>query len=342
MLTYIGRRLLQFPIVLFGVTSLIFALVMALTPVQRLSLYVSADDAHLVDFEKRIKFYHLDDPVPLQYLNWIKGVLAGDLGISYVGKQPVASLLAQSLPVSAELALWAVMPIMLIGVQLGVTSAVHRNKPLDHFIRLFSLVGWCIPIFVFGLLALMLFYARLDWLPPGRASAWAEEVILGDSFVQYTHMYTIDALLNGRPDIFLDALKHLFMPILSLSYVSWALFQRITRSSMLEELRQDYIVTARAKGLPEHMVIHKHAKRNAMIPIVTIGGLTVAQMMGGVVIVETIFNIHGVGWNFATAAVRLDIPTVIGFTLFYSTIVAVANLVTDILYAFLDPRVRYL
>lgn len=340
MLTYVCRRLLQLPIILFGTTTLIFALMMTLSPLERLSLYL-VGDVDRADTDRLIKFYHLDDPIPLQYLNWIKGVLEGNLGMSHIGGQPVASLLKHTVPVSLELALWAALPILLVGIQLGVVSAIHHNKPLDHVARIFSLVGWSIPSFVFGLLVLMLFYPRLGWFEPERASLWASRVISGHSFVQYTGMYTVDGILNGRFDIFLDALWHLVLPIITLSYVYWALFLRITRSSMLEVLKQDFIITARAKGLSEHVVIHKHAKRNAMIPVVTMGGMVVAGLLGGVVITETLFTIRGVGWYFAAAALRIDVPTVIGFTLFYSTVVAIANLATDILYAYLDPRVRY-
>jgi len=340
MLTYIGRRLLQLPITLFGVTVLIFIILSFLSPYQRLSLYVH-DTPHAVDTDRLIHQYGLDQPLPIQYWNWLNKVLHGDLGYSVQGQQPVSQLLTTYIPVSAELAIWAVLPILLVGVQLGVSAAVHQNKLGDHAARVFSIIGWSFPTFVFGLLVLMLFYAQLQWFPPERLSEWALRATEAPGFIQYTHMNTFDGILNGRFDIFLDALRHMFLPIVTLSYLDWALILRITRSSMLEALRQDYVTTARAKGIPENVVINRHVKRNALIPVATVGGLVVISLMSGVVITETIFNIHGLGFFFADAALHLDVIAVMGFALFNAVLVVIGNLITDIMYAFLDPRVRY-
>jgi peptide/nickel transport system permease protein len=187
----------------------------------------------------------------------------------------------------------------------------------------------------------MIFYAQLQWFPAGRLSEWALRATEAAPFVQFTHMNTVDSLMNGRLDIFVDALRHMFLPILTLSYLDWALILRITRSSMLEALHQDYVTTARAKGLPESVVINKHVKRNAMIPVATVGGLVVITLLSGVVITETIFNIHGLGYFFADAALHLDVIAVMGFTLFNAVLVVIGNLITDVLYALIDPRVRY-
>lgn len=341
MLTYIGRRLLQLPILLFGVTTLIFALLMILSPYERLSIYMNEEIPVREDTPRLLKYYHQDDPVYVQYVTWIQGLLHGNLGFSYVGKEPVADLLKRCIPLSLELAIWSVVPILVVGIRLGVLSAVHQDGPLDYIARIFSLVGWSTPNFVLGLLALMLFYARLDWFEPGRVSLWAERVIDGPGFVQYTRLVTFDAILNRRLDIFVDALRHLALPVITLSYSSLALLLRITRSSMLETMRQDYVVTARAKGLRERDVIYKHARRNALASVITVGGLVMIGFLGGVVTVETVFAIHGMGWFFAQAAVGLDVSTVVGFTLFYATVIVFGNLIVDILYAYLDPRVRY-
>jgi peptide/nickel transport system permease protein len=186
----------------------------------------------------------------------------------------------------------------------------------------------------------MLFYAKWHIFLPGRVSDWANLVIYSENFRHYTSLLTIDALLNGRVDIFLDALRHMFLPILTLSYISWATFVRVTRSSMLETLRMDYVTTARSKGLKEKDIINKHARPNAMIPVVTLAGFQVIGMLGGVVITETVFNYPGIGQAFATAAAQLDVITVLGFALFNGLILIVSNLVVDILYAIVDPRVR--
>ncbi len=227
-----------------------------------------------------------------------------------------------------------------IGIYLGILAAVNHNKLIDQIARVFSIVGYSFPTFVFGLLVLMLFYAQLRWFPAGRLSDWANAILYTPAYHNYTGLVTIDALLNGRLDIFLDALRHLVLPVVTLSYVSWAVFLRITRSSMLETLHQDYVTTARAKGLAEKNVINKHARPNALIPVTTLAGLQVAGLLGGVVITETIFNYPGIGSAAAAAAAQLDVVTVLGLTLLTGMILIVANLIVDILYTFLDPRVR--
>jgi peptide/nickel transport system permease protein len=270
----------------------------------------------------------------------VGGVLRGDLGWSRVGSQPVADLIRQRFPATLELALWCVFPMIWVGLWLGVQAAVHHNGPFDQAARIFSIVGASFPVFVFGLLMLMFFYARLGWFPPGRLSDWATRVVSSPDFRVYTHLMTVDGILNGRFDIFLDALRHLILPILTLSYVNWATFLRITRSSMLETLRQEYVTTARAKGLPESDVINKHARPNALIPVATIAGFQVVGLLGGVVITETVFTYPGIGSAAASAAAQLDVVTVLGFALFNGLVLIVANLIVDVVYAMIDPRVR--
>ncbi len=340
MTAYIIRRLLLLPVLLLGVTLLVFGMISLLTPYERASLYAPEVSKREGELDKVIKKYGLDRPLYEQYFNWLGQVLRGNLGFAKRGKQPVLDAILHYFPATAELALWCIGPVIFVGIWLGVQSAVHHNRPIDHFTRVFSIVGWSFPTFVFGLLMLMVFYARLQWLPPGRLSDWASEIVLSAEFNQYTGMHTLDALLNLRLDIFLDAIRHLVMPVITLSYLSWALILRVTRSSMLEALRQDYVVTARAKGLQEQEVIDKHARPNAMIPVATIGGLMLLGLMSGVVITETVFNFKGMGWWVADAAIHLDVVSVLGFTLFNGLVLVLGNLVVDVLYVFLDPRVR--
>lgn len=219
-------------------------------------------------------------------------------------------------------------------------AAVHQNGWIDQAARIFSIVGTSFPTFVFGLLVLMIFYANLGWFPPGKMSDWVSQLVFSGQFNQYTHLLTIDALLNGRLDVFWDALRHMILPIITLSYINWATFVRVTRSSMLETLRQEYVITARAKGLAESTVINKHARPNAMIPVTTMAGFSVVGLLGGVVITETVFNYPGIGKAAADAASNLDVVTVLGLAVFNGLILIVANLVVDILYGVIDPRVR--
>lgn len=350
--TYIVRRLLLVPLLLFGVTVLIFGMLQFLSPVERSALYVRDIPKNENAINAIIKTYGLDQPIYIQYWRWLVGhkdtltgkrtggILFGDFGYSRTASTSVLNLIRTRFPNTLDLTLWAVGPVILVGIWLGVLAAVHQNGFIDQAARIFSIVGTSFPTFVFGLLMLLIFYANLQWFPPGRLSDWASQVAFSDSFHHYTTLLTIDSLLNGRIDIFWDAMRHMLMPILTLSYISWATFVRVTRSSMLESLRQEYVTTARAKGLPEHDVIYRHARPNAMLPVVTLAGLQVIVLLGGVVITETVFNYPGIGQAAANAAAQLDVITVLGFALFNGLILILANLVVDVLYAVVDPRVR--
>ncbi len=352
MTAYIIRRLMVLPIILVGVTMLIFLMLQLLTPVERSALYIR-DIPHTEGaIDAIIRRYGLDEPLFVQYWHWLVGrrdpvsgdmlggLLRGELGYSRTGNQEVVDLLKFRLPATVELALWAGVPLITVGIWLGVQAAVNHNKPFDQGARVFSVIGFSFPTFVFALLVLLIFYARLKWFPPGRLSDWAERVVLSAAFIRYTQLNTLDALFNGRIDIFLDALRHMILPIITLCYIQWALLLKITRSSMLESLRQDYVTTARAKGLRERDVINKHARPNALIPVATVSGLTIVGLLNGVVITETVFDYPGIGSAAAAAAASLDVVTVLGFVLFNSTLLIFANLIVDVLYAFLDPRVR--
>jgi len=310
---------------------------------ERLATYVH-DPATLKNpqsVQRLIDKYHLDDPFPLGYINWLKRIIHFDLGWSQTANQPVWEAITQRFPATLELVLYSIIPVVLVGIWLGVISAVHHNDMLDQTIRVTAIVGWSLPTFIFGLLILFIFYGILEWFPPGRLSTWAQNILYtSPDFRSYTHLITIDALLNGNIPMFLDALRHLIAPILTLSYISWAELLRITRSSMLDTLRKDYIRTARAKGVDEHTVIHLHARKNALIPVVTIAGMQIIGMLGGVVITETIFNYPGLGFWVASSAQQLDYSSVISFALLFATLMVLGNLIVDISYALIDPRVR--
>ena len=352
MINYIIRRLLIIPLLLTGVTILIFAMLSLLTPFERASLYVSDIPKRQGSLELIIEKYGLDDPIPVQYWFWMVGrkdsttgeikggVLRGDLGWSKVGKGTVTEVIGRRLPATAELAFWASIPMIGIGIWLGVLSAVNHNKLADQVLRVFSIVGWSIPTFVFGLLVLMLFYARLGWFPPERLSDWASQIVQSDSFIRYTQMNTLDALLNLRLDIFFDAVRHLILPVTTLAYLNWAYMLRVTRSSMLDTLNQDYMTTARSKGLAEKVVVRRHAVPNALIPVVTVAALMMIGLLNGVVITETIFSYPGMGSFLAQAALSLDVISVLGITMFSSFILVFGNLIADVLYGVIDPRIR--
>ncbi len=353
MLAYIIRRLLVFPFLIFGVTVLIFLLLNMLTPYERAALYVTDIPKRQGAIDAIIEKYGLDDPPPIQYWYWMVGrvdedtgevkggVLRGDLGFSKVGKSPVTKVIGRRLPATVELALWAAIPMIGIGVWLGVVAAVRRDQVIDQSLRVFSITGFSIPTFVFGLGVLMIFYANLGWFPPGRLSDWASQIVLSSEFTRFTQINTIDALLNFRMDIFIDAFRHLVLPVLTLAYLNWAFMLRVTRSSMLDTLGQDYMTTARAKGLAKRTIVWRHAVPNGLIPVITVGGVVLIGLLNGVVITETVFNYPGMGSFLAQAALSLDVVSVLGITLFSSVILVGGNLLVDVLYGFIDPRIRY-
>jgi peptide/nickel transport system permease protein len=236
--------------------------------------------------------------------------------------------------------MWSVIPIIGGGIVLGIIAAIYHNKFIDQVIRVFVTIGWSFPTFVFGLLLLLVLYAKLRWVAPGRLSDSIMAIVSSPDFNQYTHMNTIDGVLNLRFDVVWDALRHLFMPVITLSYVIWAQILRVTRSAMLETLRQDYITTARAKGLRESLTIMRHGFRNALIPVVTLGGLMVVNMLNGVVVTEIIFDYPGMGSAAARAAGSLDALAVLGFVLFGGFVLILANVFVDMIYALIDPRIR--
>ncbi len=343
MTAYIIRRLLLLPLILFGVTLIIFGMLQLLGPDRLLAAYVNPnvfDKLTNEELEALKEKYGLNDPLVIRYAKWLNGVLHGDLGWSVVGKTEVKDALLSRIPYTAELALYAIFPVVGVGIWLGIVSAVNRDKFIDHAIRIFAVVGWSFPDFVFGLFVLMVFYSLLGWFPPGNFSNWAEEVIRSPEFHRYTYILSLDALLNGRLDIFWDVLRHLIGPIMTISWLWWAYLLRITRSSMLEVLNKEYIRTARAKGLDERVVINKHAKRNALIPVTTVGGAMIINLFAGTVIVEVIFNRIGLGRFVAQAATQLDYAAIMGGALFYSTILVLGNLIIDVMYAVIDPRIR--
>jgi len=352
MLAYIARRLMLLPVLAIGVSLLVFLMLSLLTPYERAALYMTDVPKHQGAMDEVIEKYGLDDPFHIQYWHWMVGrtdpdtgeikggVLRGDLGFSKTGASTVIEVLRRRLPGTIELAIWAAVPMIGIGVWLGVLSALKHNRLVDQVLRVFSIVGWSIPTFVFGLMLLMFFYARLHLFAPERLSDWAMRIVQSDEFRRFTQINTLDALLNLRMDIFVDALKHLVMPVTTLAYLNWAFMLRVTRSSMLDTLRQEYLTTARAKGVKEKDVIRRHALPNGLIPVITVGGLVLVGLLNGVVITETVFSWPGIGSFLAQAAMSLDVVSVLGVTLFSSIILVFGNLIVDVLYGFVDPRIR--
>ena len=340
LLEFTVRRLILLIPTLIGVTLLIFAVTQMIDPNIRALLYVTSDK-QLAKLPEVIAKYGLDRPFYEQYFNWITQVLQGNLGISKsANNQPVLDVLLKRFPATLELTLYSAPLIIFLGIYLGVKSAVHKDTIIDHVTRALAIVGWSLPSFWLGIILLSIFYGGLGWFPPARLDGPAYTFVQSADWHKYTGLYTIDGLLNGQPWITFEAFRHLVLPVLVLTVISVALLIRVMRSSMLESLSKGYIVTAKAKGLKNIEVINRHARRNALIPVVTLSGMLVAGMLGGLIITETVFAFPGIGQFAAAAALMTDIPAVLGFAIFTGTIFVVANLLVDILYAFIDPRIR--
>jgi peptide/nickel transport system permease protein len=278
----------------------------------------------------------LDLPVAVQYMIYVRNLLHGDLGMSIATNRPVLSELALSLPATVELATLALLAALGAGIAMGVLAAATRNSAVDAATRGLSAVGVAIPTFWFAILLVSTVYFRLGWVPaPGRLTAGLipPEPVTG--------MYLVDTLLRGQPDLFADALRHMVLPATVLATVGIGFVTRITRASMLEVLTQDYVRTARAKGLARWSVILRHALRNALIPVITIGGTLYAQLMSGTVLTETIFSWPGMGRYAFSSAASLDFPAVMGVALVIGVIYVVVNLCVDVLYVLVNPRVRF-
>ena len=343
MLAYISRRILIIPFVLMGILLILFGMLQLLSPQQKLATFIqSPAELKNTDVELLIEKYGLNDPVWSRLGRWLNDVIHLNFGYSESAHMPAAEAFLQYFPVSMELALWSALPIILGGIWLGTVAAVNHNNIIDHVTRVFAIVGWSLPSFVAGLLLLMIFYGGLvNWFPPGRLGLNASTVVRSASFTRYTGMNTVDAILNWNWFVFWDAVKHILLPAIVMSYVRWAMLMRIMRSSLLETLRKDFVTTARSKGMEESKVIKKHARRNALIPVVTIGGIYLAFLINGLVITETIFNWNGLGRWAVRAAQQYDTSSLLLFALFNGVLLVVANLSVDILYAYLDPRVTY-
>jgi peptide/nickel transport system permease protein len=347
MIQFIARRLLILPIIMFLVSVILFFLMLKLPPEERVQVYLPSmrsvtQEEYNKIIQRYIEHYGLDEPFPVQYANWLGNILTGDWGYSPSWRQPVLEGLLRRTPASIELALAAMIPSVILALFFGGQAAKRYGKPVDHVVRTATFVGWAFPSFILALVLLNVLYAWLKWFPPERLSMWASHLIESESYQVYTGMITIDSLLNGNVDLFLDAVRHLVLPALTLAVAQWALLTRIMRSSLLQVLREDYITTARAKGLSEQKVVNRHARRNAVLPIISIGSVVVSFLISGVIVVEAIFNFQGVGYAAVQAILSADVPAVIGFTLFSSIVTVIASLIADLLYGFIDPRTRTL
>ncbi|MFN8590776.1 MAG: ABC transporter permease [Thermomicrobiales bacterium] len=330
----IVRRLIFLVFVLFGLSLITFGL----------SHVVPGDPARLMAGPRASKSavqkirdkYHLDDPLPVQYKNYVVNLFQGDLGTSFTTRRPVSEDLKKYLPATLELGLVAFVLSTLIGIPLGVLSSVNRDKLPDHLARFISISGLALPVFWLAIMAQFIFFGRLGWLPDG-----ARLPIGTDPPPPVTNLYTVDSILAGDWGLFRLSLVHLILPATVLAYGSLAVITRMVRGGMLEVLNQDYIRTARAKGISPNNVVFGHALKNALLPTVTSLGLQIGLLLSGAFLVEIVFSWPGIGRYAVDAIQRLDYNATMAVTLVIALIFVLMNLVVDILYLFLDPRISY-
>jgi ABC-type dipeptide/oligopeptide/nickel transport system permease component len=338
---YIIRRLLLMIFVLFGVSVVVFYLARgfpgAFNP---LSEYITPKTPPNV-IEEIKKAHGFDLPLPEQYFFWLRDVFRGDWGHSnWANGLPVSEVFFSRFPYTVELAIAAVIITVAVGLPLGIISALKNNKLPDHISRIIALTGYSTPAYWFGyILQLVFFYYFYSWGLPNLPSSLA--ISGGYTVARVTGMPVLDGLLAGNIPFAFDAFAHLILPAISLAFISLGYLARIVRASMLEVLRQDYIIMARSKGLKERVVIYRHALKNALIPAVTLTGLFFAGLLGGAAITEYVFQWPGVGRVSILAVFQGDGNFVLLYSLVTAAIIVVANLAVDVFYVFLDPRIKY-
>lgn len=331
-LDYAVRRLLKLPLLLLAVSMLVFAL--SRVGGSPIGIYINHEMTPAQVTEVAARFA-LDKSLLEQYVAWLTGVLQGDFGWSGVSVAPVSEVLPAKFKASLELSLLAFLIVVTLGIAVGTFAGSRRDRLGDHLARVISISGASLPLFWFALMMLTLFYLVIPIAPLGRS-----DPSIFDQITHPTGFYTVDAVLNLHGTALRDALQHLALPAIVLGFEGMGIIARVMRSSLVDQLREDYVDSARAKGVPERMVIRRHARRNALVPTVTVIGVGWGLLLQGSVIVEMIFQWPGMGRWMADAVLRGDQATIMAFVLVTAVIFLVVNLAVDIAYAYLDRRVE--
>jgi len=312
MTTYLAKRLIVLILTLLLVSIVIFVVMRVIPgdPAQ-IILGLAATPEAVAGLRQQLG---LDRPLTVQYLSWIGEFLRGNMGQSINYGVPIAELVIQRLAVTVPLTLIAVLISVAISIPMGIYASTHQNRPGDYGVMVFSQIGLAVPAFWAGLLLVLLFAVHLHWFASGGFPGWSRS--------------------------FWGSIKSLLLPAVALGFIRAAILTRLTRSSLLEVLREDYVRTARSKGLRERAVIYKHAFRNAMIPVLTILGLQIGQLMAGTIIIEQVFFLPGLGRLVYLAINQRDLPVVQAVVLFIACVIVIVNFLVDLMYAFLDPRIR--
>ncbi|MGP8070879.1 MAG: ABC transporter permease [Candidatus Bathyarchaeia archaeon] len=332
--TFIAKRLLLIIPTFLGVTLLTFIIshVVVANPV----LAWAGEKSSPETIAAITAQYHLHDPIYLQYYYYMRGLFQGDWGTSATTHLPVLAQIGNFFPATVELAVTALLISVLIGIPMGVLSALWNGRKLDYPIKALYSAGIASPPFLLALLFQLVFAYYFNLLP--SAGRLSPNLSIPPHI---TGMYTVDSLLAGNGVVFVDAVRHLILPAITLAFLTFAIITRITRASMLETMEKDFVRTAKAKGLPSRTVTYKYVLRNALTSTVTVIGFAVQLLLSGAIVVETIFFWPGIGLYTTTAILSLDFPSIMGVTIVFTLVVVFTNLITDLAYGFLDPRVTY-
>jgi ABC-type dipeptide/oligopeptide/nickel transport system permease component len=335
MMWFVARRLIALVMLTIGITLVAFLLTHLIPgdpAAANLGQAAVSDPAIVKAFDIK---NGLNRPLPVQYLKYLAGLFHGNLGVSEHTQNPVTHDLAMYVPATLELAVTAIIISLIVGVPLGVIAAMKRNTWIDQVLRVISLSGISLPTFWLALVAYYVLFFKLGWLPGGGRLDPASSPP-----PHYTGLFTVDSLISGNWGLFKQAVQHLILPALVLAAYTVGLLTRFTRASVLEVLNNDYVRSARAKGLPERTVIMRHVLRPALIPILTVFGLAFGNLLSGTVLVEKIFSWPGIGQYAYDSALNLDLPAIMGVTIVVAVIYIGINFVVDILYGLIDPRIR--
>jgi ABC-type dipeptide/oligopeptide/nickel transport system permease component len=347
MLRFLISRIFAALVTLLVITAVLYGIIM-LTPAEtRAELYMTKGNAHLSEeqyarlIEQIIKRHHLRDPFPVQYAYWIGSLIEGNWGYSPVLQDNVLNTLVRRSKVTAELTIYSLLFFIPLGLISGVIAGSKKDRGADHRFRTSAFIATSMPPFILALILISIFYVQLGWFPIERLSLQNDQFVKSEAFRTITGFITIDGLLNQRPDISLDAARHLVLPVITLSLVHWATLGRVTRATTIEELQKEYIVAGKARGISNRSLVWKHSFRNVMAPSVANSALSAAALFTGVFVIEVIFNLHGISQVVVSSISGApDAPSALGYAIYSVLVVLMVMLILDILQAIVDPRIR--
>jgi len=348
LISNIFKRIISLILTLFIITAVLYA-TMLFTPAEtRATLFLPknlpsrmTEKQYQKLIDNIIEKYRLNDPYPVQYYYWVTNLAQGNWGYSPTLQGNVLSAIIKRTPITAELMFFSILVFIPLGLISGVIAGAKQKKAADHSFRFIAFIATSLPPFILALLLMVVFYVDLYWFMPGRISSSTNSLLNSGEFQLYTGFLTIDGLINGRPDISLDALRHLAMPVFTLAIAHWATLGRVTRVSMIDELKQDYVVAAQARGIPERRIVWRHTLRNAVTPAVTSSLLAAAVLLTSVFVVEIMFTFHGIS-EIAVLSMAFvpDSAAALGFAIFNVIVVWFLMVIMDILQTWLNPRMR--